>query len=167
MFTSVNSVKFTYSFKHLVFLQLQRLQPSPSMVLEVFFLKNNVQFSDQLNSHKIEIEYHTTRKKLYLFFLGLTWLYSSLLSTSSEFNFLLSCGVVSYSIGFNKFEGSVVWGDSQRAELAAIEDLVLYLTSSAINAIFSTTFDEIGQLFIFSNEWKFMTDADFIPCTPI
>ena len=37
--------KFPYSFKHLVFLQLQRLQPSPSMVLEVFFLKNNVQFS--------------------------------------------------------------------------------------------------------------------------
>lgn len=55
--------KFTYSFKHLVFLQLQRLQPSTSTVLEVFFLKNHTQFSCQLSNYIIEIQYQTIKKE--------------------------------------------------------------------------------------------------------
>lgn len=59
LFTNIGNVRLTYSFKHLLFLQLQRLQPSP--LLSVFFLKKKM---------KLVYKRVDESMKKYLFFLG-------------------------------------------------------------------------------------------------
>lgn len=57
---STKKSELTYSFKHLVFLQLQRLQPSLSTVLDDFFLKNCTEFTEP----EKDMKKHRTSKVL-------------------------------------------------------------------------------------------------------
>lgn len=73
---------FTYSFKHFDLLQLQRLQPSPSLMHLALFLDARERKTELINNLP---NVRTERNVTYLFRLGLAWYNSSTM--------LVFCGV--------------------------------------------------------------------------